>query len=316
MLSNNEFSEVVTLPSENEFHFPNLFLGNEDESNYNKESLLTSKYLDRIDNNLELFQNENINDFSFFELNRQLNSKNSFEKEEEEDVFKNLYFIQNQENTFKKNKSQLFIVKDDKISSKNGTIELTRKKRGREKKNNDKNSNIHDKFSSDNLLRKVQVHYLTFILSFLNDVLKHLKIKGQFYMLSYAFKKNVKKDNVNLLKNTTIKDIICNKISTKYRNIDKNSNIETYYKIRDNEILNKIFSESYLKFFKKFYYKSNKVINLKDYGLNENIKISDKTKMYRDLLASDKDKEYQKNMNHFVIQTFFPDSIFSFNSYL
>ena len=50
--------------------------------------------------------------------------------------------------------------------------------------------------------------------------------------------------------------------------------------------------------FKNIYYKSNKLINLSEYGLNKIINLSDKVKMYQDLLKDiekkNTDKEYIK----------------------
>ena len=51
-----------------------------------------------------------------------------------------------------------------------------------------------------------------------------------------------------------------------------------------------------MNFFKKIYYQSNKCINLKEYGLNRDIILSEKFKMYNDLLTSIEtfDIEYKK----------------------
>ena len=80
--------------------------------------------------------------------------------------------------------------------------------------------------------------------------------------------------------------------------------------------MNKILSENYLKLFKKFYYKSNRIINLKDYGLDKNIILSKDVKMYKDLLKDNENfneyKEYHKKLNECVIQHFLPDLIFTF----
>ena len=53
----------------------------------------------------------------------------------------------------------------------------------------------------DNLLRKVQVHYLSFIIKFLNTILLILNKKNiKFKKLDYKIKQNVKKDFVDNLK--------------------------------------------------------------------------------------------------------------------
>ena len=90
------------------------------------------------------------------------------------------------------------------------------KKRGR--KNKKEGKKIHDKNTIDNLLRKVQVHYLSFIIKFLNTILLILNKKNiRFKKLDYKFKQNVRKDFVDILKKSNIGEIISSKISGKYK---------------------------------------------------------------------------------------------------
>ena len=190
---------------------------------------------------------------------------------------------------------------------------LSQKKgRGRQRQNINNDSNnipkVHNKFSTDNLLRKIQVHYLSFIISFLNEILEQLNFKQKFFKLDYIFKKNVNMKFVESLKQKNLGEIICNKISSKYKKDDKNSNIKIYEEIKNNEILNNILSENYLKFFKKIYYKNNRNINLKEYGLDKDILLSKKVKLFEDLFkgnnTSDNDKEYQNKINECAIQNY------------
>jgi len=83
---------------------------------------------------------------------------------------------------------------------------------------------IHDKYSVDNMLRKIQIHYLNFIIGFLNEILKNLNYEQRFLKLNYEYKKNVNKDFVERLKKSTLKDIVIIKISRKYKNYDNNIN--------------------------------------------------------------------------------------------
>lgn len=210
---------------------------------------------------------------------------------------------------------QLFYVK--KIISQNKSLKkrfkIIKKKRGREKLNQVKineyeNEKVHDKNKSDNLLRKVQVHYISFIVQFLNEMIKILKYKQEFLKLNYKFKMNIKKVFVNSLKTKTIGEIICNPISIKYKK-DLNYNKYVYEQLKKDKVLNKIFSENYSLFFKKFYYKSERIINLREYGLNEKLILSNEVKMYKDLI---KNKEYvhKKYISNCVNHHFFPGSLF------
>ena len=168
---------------------------------------------------------------------------------------------------------------------------------------------IHDKYSVDNMLRKIQIHYLNFIILFLNEILKNLNYKQRFLKLDYNFRKTIKKDFVELLKKSTLKDIVINKISERYTNYSNNTNKMIYEEIKENEILKNILSIDYLTLFKTIYYKSNKKIDLSQYGINQVIILSKKVKMFNDLLKKiEKEGElYIKNIANCTIKNFIPD---------
>ena len=194
------------------------------------------------------------------------------------------------------------------ISSKENLVEkkgmLINKKRGRKRKKINK-FKIHDKNSSDNLLRKIQVHYISFIISFINEILKNLKYEERFFKLDYKFKFNINKKFVESLKTKNIGEIISNEISKKYKE-DSNYNKKIYEQIKENEVLKKIFSENYLVIFRKFYYQNKDKINLSEYGLDKKIKLSKKVEMFNDLYNKINSKnQYTKNIKDFVLQKYF-----------
>jgi len=82
---------------------------------------------------------------------------------------------------------------------------------------NNENLKIYEKFYTDNLLRKIQVHYLSFIISFLKEILEQFNFKQRFYKLDYYFIKNVNMKFVESSKQKNLGEIICNKISSKYK---------------------------------------------------------------------------------------------------
>ena len=138
--------------------------------------------------------------------------------------------------------------------------------------------------------------------------MEQLNFKQRFFKLDYVFKKNVNMKFVESLKQKNLGEIICNKISSKYKNENENANVKIYEEVKKNEIMNNILSENYLKFFKKIYYKSTRNINLKEYGLDKDILLSKKVKLFEDLCkdnnASDVDKEYQNKINECAIQNY------------
>ena len=284
----------------------------ENDFSFHTESRNSSSYC----TNIGIFQEDGFQrtfseelDFSSF---FQSNSNSSSSEEEEIEENEKIYCIKESEGSMPTVQAKKFEVKKEDLS-KNDCFTAIKKKRGRGKVNSDPSDKTHDKFAPDNLLRKIQVHYLSFIISFLNEILLLFKYQKKFLKLDYEFKKNVNKKNVQELKEQKIRDIVCNKISKKYRNLEY-SNSEIYEQIKDNEVLNKILSENYLSLFKKIYYKSSKIINLKEYGIDQNIVLSKEVKMFDDLLkckdkeACDDKDQYKKYLGECALQNYLPES--------
>jgi hypothetical protein len=130
----------------------------------------------------------------------------------------------------------------------------------------------------------------------LNCIFPHLNYKKKLYKLDKEFKINIKminsKDNSESLNDKTIGEIISNKISKKYRSVNdkSNANKKICEEIKNNPILNRILSENYLIFFKKFYYNTDSFINLKDYGLNKVIFFTKNVKNFKHLLKDNENK--------------------------
>ena len=154
--------------------------------------------------------------------------------------------------------------------------------------------------SPDNIKRKIQVHYLTFIVLLINDILESFGFTTKFLNLDYEFKKIVNKSHFSLLKNSTIGDIISNKISNKYKKKEKDYNSNLYEYIKTFEFLRKIFNMNYLEFFKMFYMKNERTVDLKIFGIEKVISLSEKTETYYDLLEKEKDEKYIKHIDECI----------------
>ena len=226
-----------------------------------------------------------------------------------------------------KEKAKISSPKDlsDKIKriSKKNIRKKGRRKKGKNQNYNEKlnlqRNRFHNENETDNILRKIQVHYLSFIESYLNDILENFGYKERFQRLDYNFKKNIKKKFVESLKEKTIGDIISNKISNKYKYKKKDFNEKLCDKLKkENKILNIILSQNYLLPFQKVYYKNINEINLKYFGLDEDIYIilSDKVKMYKDLLFKNKESFlYFKKVNRCIKEHFYPKLLFALKYY-
>ena len=179
---------------------------------------------------------------------------------------------------------------------------------------------VHDNNSKDNLLRKIQNHYINFIVDFLNEYLKQKNINKNFFKLDYSFKKNVNKKFVEDLKTKNLRYIIINNISIKYTRHENNTNKNCLEEIESNEIykkeimdLKKLLSINYLDFFRKVYYKSNRYVNLKEFGIAAIIRLDNKVEMFNDLLNHNKEnigEEHAKNIHKCALKNYFPGYLF------
>ena len=213
--------------------------------------------------------------------------------------------------------SRIFTTtKDEKNNSKK---ELLHKKRGRkvDEKNeknakNKKKKKTHDKYKKDNALRKIQVHYINFIIKFLNIILLlfNYNKKEKFYLIDHDLKKVVNEEYSEYLKTLKLADIAQMKISPKCNSIEDNNNITLYKKIKNNPYINNILEENYLSFFQNVYYRSERKINLNKYGIIEDIILSDDIKMYSDIIKSFEDKDNISMIQTFVNHHYFNNKLF------
>ena len=144
---------------------------------------------------------------------------------------------------------------------------------------------IHRSDSFDNLLRKIQVHFLNFLIDFCNDALKteYENSDYSFKQINYKAKEEIKYSYLKNLKNCSIKDILNFDISSKYFNFDRNHNKKLLEKIESSSIwLYNLFQMNYLQLF-KYYYNDGKPLN-KIYFMEREIFLTPKTKSFYCLL--------------------------------
>lgn len=162
------------------------------------------------------------------------------------------------------------------------------KKRGRAKINN--KGKIHDGSAFDNLQTKIQVHFFTFIVNISNDALKTefgKNIKYNFKNISYEIKKKVNYKVCDEYKNSSIKVILGNEISSKYKCHNKNNNIEIVNDVcKRSNWLNEFFNLNYLNLF-EFYYNDEEELKKIPFK-GKDIILSNKTKSFYDLLEKNK----------------------------
>ena len=152
----------------------------------------------------------------------------------------------------------------------------------------------HLSTDEDNILTKIQVHFLKFLIYFLNDCLFDNYIKNKICFKKFAHKvtSKVSSSHFNKIKNSTVYDILTETpISIKYKD-NKNNNIELANDLNQIDWFHKLFE---LKFIELFYVYCNERKKLqKIFLFDREILLSNDTKSYYFLL--EKNKKENRNI--------------------
>ena len=152
---------------------------------------------------------------------------------------------------------------------------MLRRKRGRKIKNikNKKNKKCHCPEDFDNIQRKIQVSFISFLIKFGNDILKNIfgkKTKYNFKDVKYELKKIVNHKYIENLKKCKYSDILQMKISPKNKKYGEYSNKETLIKVcKYSDKIKKLFDKNYLYIFQRYY------CNIRNENENDIIDIDD-----------------------------------------
>ena len=173
--------------------------------------------------------------------------------------------------------------------------EQLKRKRGR-KINKESKKATHSALFKDNIKRKIQVHFLTFLVSLINDIISTFPLKGvSLKNLAYNMKEKISNVYFEKLKKSSIKELIENiNISSKFKNYEENINKEVIKKLFEYnfDYFSKLFEKDYLFFF-RLYYNDEKPLNkLSLFG--KTIKFSKKTEPFYILIQNQEEKELKK----------------------
>ena len=172
-------------------------------------------------------------------------------------------------------------------------FKLKKKKPGKKRKLlTDKNPYLHTKNKFDNILTKIQVQYINFLINFINIIIEKFgRSDLQFKLIDASLKKHNKIESRKKIKEGTIADVLKNEISSKYTKINKNHNFEVYEELVKNGLVDviNVLNQKFLFFFESVYFKSLRKFNLKDFGLVDlQIELPKKILLYEDLLMKNK----------------------------
>ena len=137
----------------------------------------------------------------------------------------------------------------------NFKTELLKQKRGK-KRNKESKKAEHISSNIDNVIVNVQTHFINFMISFLNDCVLALykNQKYTFLKLDRAEKLKVSKEQMNKIKNSSIKDLLEEvKISKKYKQINEDTNKKNLDALIKEPWFQKIFDMKILDLFVYYY---------------------------------------------------------------
>ena len=293
------------------------------------------EYINSPENNNEDHPNEKLH---LYESNPFANPDTNLERDNlpDEDLYERAIFNQNQLEE-KSNESSIIKEQKDTKESTNNQItpvvsekdsnkkvsniflvenkKLLGNKTGRKPKDENKNKKQNNKqfsrkYDMDDIMIKNQVSSINYCTDFTNCVLKKFAIDDKFLPIDHKIKKLATFDNFYSLKQKTIGDIIKLKRSAKYKNAEINHNENLYENIVKNfPVIKNLFSENYITFFQKYYYKGEKIISLKDYGCNDFLTLSDGIISHQDKIRSFKEPKYVETYENYVRDLYFKNKI-------
>ena len=211
--------------------------------------------------------------------------------------------------------SSILDNKEDAFSKNINFKTILRQKRGRKIKEGKKkkNNKCHCSDDFDNIQRKIQVNFISFLIRLANDVLKSVfgpKTKFNFKHVDYELKKIVNHDYIEFLKKCKYSDIMKMKISPKNKKFGEDSNKKTFIEVcMRSDILKKIFEKKYLYIFQNYYCNFLNGKNEIDFeGLK--MTLSSKTKTISNLL--EKNQSNKEKFKNVVRDVYFSE--FNYNS--
>ena len=162
----------------------------------------------------------------------------------------------------------------------------------------------HDIYSADNIFRRIQTHFSSFIADFHNVIFSKLGLfegKEKLIKISYKVIEGMKIKNFNIYLKMSVREILEKDTNHKYKN--KNNNL-ILKKLENKEIAKELLSETYKNLFINIYYKNRRTVNLGKYGIIELPK--DKVEMYEDFIEKNRGNEtYVQRIDEYIRKKIF-----------
>lgn len=227
-----------------------IFLEQENFENFENEKEVEYNFANK-ENIYPVFPNKI--DISLDEIKNIMNDGPKINLEEKDNCEEELYFTKNSKVELQstENSTKTSTTLDNKEETFNRIINFKtslRKKRGRKEKiKNKNNKKCHCSEDFDNIQRKIQVHFISFLIRLSNDALKTIfgqKTKYHFKHVKYELKRIVNHNYIEFLKKCNYSDIMQMKISPKNKRFGEDSNKETFKEVcKHSTFLEKIFEK-------------------------------------------------------------------------
>ena len=210
------------------------------------------EYPSKIDSFYKKDKEEKINIFPLYEKTTDIQTiykdysnqsiKNSEKKEEKNFYsFESIIEILQNSQTVDFNKIQSYLIKDSRIEKAENNLQLIKNKRKRSsksdemekfynkikfglgrKKSNDISERDHNKFSSDNIIKKIKGKIFQYLVIFMNNILgRKEEDKNKIYKINYKYIDKVNKKNDLEILEKSLKDLLSVEITTKVKVVDR-----------------------------------------------------------------------------------------------
>ena len=148
------------------------------------------------------------------------------------------------------------------------------KKRGRKSKRI-KGYKVHDKMTSDNIIKKIKTEFFKYMILFINNIIGTINLiyNNKIYKIDYELINRLNREIDLKYLNMTIKDLLSLNVSPKFKKIDEESNKNYIEKILNEKSLNEAikfaFNMTFRDFINIFSYKKKVKELLNEYKIND-----------------------------------------------
>lgn len=183
---------------------------------------------------------------------------------------------------------------------------------------NKRNTHVHGRDDFDNIQRKLQVHFINFLIKLGNEIYNFAfkNSKKKFCDIEHKIKQKVSYDYIQKLKEKTFGEILSESVSSRYKYIEEDYNKNLFDEmINKCPVFKKFFDQKVSEMFKIYYYNNCKKLLKIKIGENE-ILLSNSINNYDDFIKKNNRSQeviFQVAKNMYSLEDNRPNNIFNLN---